>query len=111
MATPVYSTRFITTPGVTSVSPTFTVPDDVVLVLKQLTAYCNAGIDVVRVFLEDGPSSAALWSAQFDAEASGWAGFYGAIVFEPGGSFAFTVTSELGTGVDVGAFGYLLSLP
>jgi hypothetical protein len=78
----VYSTRFITTKGLSGTGSSYTVPAGLVAVVKEVSI------------------TAPLWF-----------GFYGGIVFEPGQGFHFQVNNSFGEAADVSAHGYLLTLP
>jgi hypothetical protein len=81
-----------------------------VAVVKQVTIY-SSPIANLAAFFEDDDSGAALFANRFTITDAGWVGFYGALVFEPGGGFHFQVNASIGDAADVYAGGYLLTLP
>jgi hypothetical protein len=109
MSRPAYSKRFLVRAGLSGNSESVTVPDGRVYVIKQITFYANV-ISPTAAFLEDDVSGAALFSARFTGDLGGWQGFYGALVFEPGDGFHFTVDTGPLDAVDCFCSGYDLSL-
>jgi hypothetical protein len=104
-----YSKRFLCQAGLSGTGPSVIVPAGRVYVIRQATIY-SAPLGVVASFLEDETTGAALFSARFNAEAGGFQGFFGALVFEPGQGFHFQVNATLTDACDVYCGGYDLSL-
>lgn len=111
----IFSTRFLTSPGLLGRSSSWIVDEGTVVIVKQLTAYMSSSGPTIRVWLEDDATGAALWSCASPSSSVGlpepaWFGFYGALVFEAGQSFSFRVLQEPGLdGAYVYAGGYLLA--
>lgn len=75
-------------------------------VVKQLTMYTNPLFGPARGFFMDLASGATLFSGGTTGEAPGWFGFYGAIAFNAGSSFAWYADVNGTDGIDVYAGGY-----
>lgn len=107
--TAIFSKRFLIAPGLLGASSTVTVPAGHVYVVKQLTVYANAALGDINAFFEDVATTAALFDGLIPGGKNGWAGFYGALVFEAGDAFLWHVTSSFGETADCFASGYDLS--
>ena len=109
----IYSTRFLCQAGLSGTGPSFAVPSGFVLVVKQVTAYCDPGAADVRVFLEDDTTGAALWSHDFPAGSAGWGEYFGSWVFPGPLGFHFNVDVTIGftSTADVYAGGFQLVAP
>lgn len=109
MARQLYSVRFLAAQGLSGTGPSVTVPAGHVYVVKQVTMYASPLISVTSVFFEDDSTGAALFASRFNASAGGWAGLYGALVFQAGEGFHFQVDNSAGEPADVYAGGYDLT--
>lgn len=115
MATPIYSQRFIAIQGLGGASPIVTVPDGEVWIVKQLTFYSDPTLATVYGRFKDPSVGATLFAAASGTSSLGtplptWAGFYGAIVFNPGQQLQWETSSSLGDTADVYAGGYVLTV-
>jgi hypothetical protein len=86
-----------------------TVPAGHVYVVKQITIYSSPLLSFLAAFFEDDTTGGALFASRFLADAGGWVGFYGALVFEAGQGFHFQVDSTAGEHADVYCGGYDLT--
>lgn len=110
MARALYSQRFLVQPGLSGTGPSFIVPTGFRAIVKQVTLYAAPLLANTAAFFEHEPSGAALFAERFNINAGGWAGFYGALVFDAGEGFHFQVNNAAGEAADVYAGGYLLSV-
>lgn len=109
MASPVYSTQFISQQGVNGSSSTVTVPAGHTYIVKQVGAYGSSTIVAIDCFLVDGSSGAAVWHGKVDGGTNGWNGFYGAFVFEEGDSFHMNIEAAPADSADCFCSGYDLT--
>lgn len=107
----VYSTRFITTKGLSGTGASYTVAAGLVAVVKEITVYASPLLGLTTVFFEDDLTGAAFWAQDATVGSPVTGSFYGGIVFEPGQGFHFQVNNAFGEAADVSAHGYLLTLP
>lgn len=109
MASPVFSTKFLSVQGLNGSSPTIIVPPGHTYIVKQLSSYGSSSAVDINVFFVDLTSGAATWRHNIPGGTSNWGGDYGARVFEEGDSFGFNVAAAPIDTADVYAAGYDLT--